>query len=78
MSNDPGWTPWSLDRRLMQNFNVTGGFVERNFSIAGLVAAQSYGADVRVDNRLVDGEAWEGGRGARCAFWKGIADAIPA
>lgn len=61
----------------MQNFNVTGGFAVRNYTIDDLVAAQVYG-DVKTDIEVVDAYGWESGRGARCDFWKKNADAIPA
>ncbi|KAI4158970.1 MAG: hypothetical protein LQ342_007004 [Letrouitia transgressa] len=75
--NDPDWQAWDSSAPKMQNLNVTGGFSVRKFTIAGLMAAQSYG-DVRTDIRLVDAYTWEGNRGKRCNFWRRNADGIPA
>ncbi|KAG8528399.1 uncharacterized protein KY384_007317 [Bacidia gigantensis] len=75
--NNPGWKPYSPRQPVMQNFNVTGGFAVRNYTIDDLVAAQAYG-DVTPDIKLVDAYNWEGGRGKRCEFWRQNADAIPA
>ena len=35
------------------------------------------GPGVVNDFRLVDAETWEGGRGARCRFWRDVAPRVP-
>ncbi|KAF2790340.1 carboxylesterase type B [Melanomma pulvis-pyrius CBS 109.77] len=75
------WPPFTEEEGFkMANLNQTGGTLVP--SVAGLVGSlvniEIYtDPGLRNDLRIVDAESWEGGRGARCAFWKSVAGRVP-
>ncbi|KAF2825079.1 alpha/beta-hydrolase [Ophiobolus disseminans] len=81
-TGDPGWLPYTSPEYPMFNVNQTGGRevpVESTLdpSLNTLGASWSIGPDLHVDFSIVNGYTWEGGRGARCEFWKQIAAKVP-
>ncbi|KAF1953699.1 carboxylesterase type B [Byssothecium circinans] len=75
----PLFTMW--DPR-MANLNQTGGTPTvmpiRGPSTGTMINVTTYqGEGVRNALELVDGYAWEGGRGTRCDFWKSVARLVP-
>ena len=75
--NDLHWPTYSNRSNLQMNLNTTGGTVESVF------VTSDYSYDLRLDPgvtndfRLVDADTWEGGRGARCQFWREVAPRVP-
>lgn len=71
------WPAYSLVAPWQMDLNTTGGEV----SLVTVTDDLSYyvrtGEGVVNSFRLVDGWAWEGGRGARCEFWSGVAPRVP-
>lgn len=62
------WPAWSDDARLQINMNETGGvLVNGVLEEPGLLSNYS----------LVDAYSWEGGRGARCEFWRSMGKTVP-
>jgi carboxylesterase type B len=71
------WPAWNDSRPVLLNLNTTGGvatFVEATQDLK-----YNLYSDPGVSNqiRLADAEKWEGGRGERCEFWKGVAGKVP-
>lgn len=84
------WPEFSPARPLMIDFNQTGGtpyeftaVQVRNDGPLTVVGASDRNVTLhsepglRNDLRVVDAYAWEGGRGARCDFWRSIAAIVP-
>lgn len=73
------WPRFTAAQPYQINFNQTGGHVVSEISpVPPLVNVNVYKEPgLRNDFRLVDAYAWEGGRGVRCDFWKGVADMVP-
>lgn len=84
------WPEFSLARPLMMNFNQTGGtpyestaVQVRNDGPLTVVGDKDRNVTLhskpglRNDFRVVDAYAWEGGRGARCDFWRSIGPIVP-
>ncbi|CAD6567870.1 MAG: hypothetical protein ASARMPRED_001172 [Alectoria sarmentosa] len=75
--DDLHWPTYSNRSSLQMNLNTTGGTVESVF------VTSDYSYDLRLDPgvtndfRLVDANTWEGGRGARCRFWREVAPRVP-
>lgn len=73
LSNWPRWR-----NNLMVNFNQTGGTATRAEAGFGL-GEVAVNVEPGLENafREVDAEKWEGGRGARCDFWRRMAPKVP-
>lgn len=65
----------------MANLNETGGtqISVRAVSFMGHVVngTQHIGPGLENDFSIVDAGSWEGGRGARCDFWRSIGKVVP-
>jgi hypothetical protein len=66
----------------MQNLNQTGGREVRvnstiDVAISDLGGMWYVGPGLKNKFDVVDGYAWEAGRGERCKFWKGIGGRVP-
>lgn len=60
----------------MLNLNQTGGTpVEIKVSGVDVTVYQEPGLQNKFD--VVNAFEWEGGRGQRCEFWRGIAKSVP-
>ncbi|OAA59585.1 Carboxylesterase, type B [Niveomyces insectorum RCEF 264] len=71
------WRPWSPTKHTLLSLNQTGGHpVTVNGSWGG-PSVQLHGPGLRNAFRTADADAWEGGRGARCAFWRTVAAYLP-
>lgn len=80
----PAWKPWAgeLGKNLMLNVNMTGGVPVAAFSTPVLgvrlpVTRYMSGNDsltfpVDAVFEIVEGSAWEGGRGERCRLWASL------
>jgi hypothetical protein len=71
----PGWLAGTRERML--NLNETGGTPYVVQTQSGVNITQYRGEGLRNKFDVVDAFAWEGDRGERCEFWKGIARKIP-
>ncbi len=75
--DDIVWPTYNSVSSVQMNLNTTGGTVE------SIPVTPDFSYDVRLDPgvvnefRLVDAETWEGGRGARCRFWREVAGRVP-
>lgn len=56
----------------MLNLNQTGGEPYAGPLINGVGVTQFRGPGLRNEFAVVDARAWEGGRGARCEFWREV------
>jgi carboxylesterase type B len=71
------WPVWDEEMPVLLNLNATGGvetFVQTTEDLYYYVYS-----DPGVSNQisLADAQSWEGGRGERCEFWKGMASKVP-
>lgn len=74
--DDPGlgFPVWRTGKGAEQvNINQTGGTPVEVTSSWGVNVTESRGPGLRADITAVDAYAWEGGRGARCEFWRTLA-----
>ncbi|KAK1519600.1 acetylcholinesterase [Colletotrichum costaricense] len=72
------WPVWTEEAPKQVNLNQTGG-VPYEFTTSWGARVTQFMAPGQVnDIRVVPADVWEGGRGARCEFWKGLAPSIPA
>ncbi|KAI4693885.1 uncharacterized protein J4E84_002461 [Alternaria hordeiaustralica] len=76
-SSDISWPKWNENQPVLLNMNATGGipsFVQATDDLYYYVYS-----DPGVSNHmsLTDANAWEGGRGGRCEFWKAMASKVP-
>lgn len=72
--DDLTWPAWVDDgESRMLNLNTTGGVAYDLVQPLGANVTQFRDPGVRNDFSVVDALEWEGGRGARCDFWKKIA-----
>jgi carboxylesterase type B len=71
------WPQWDEKKPVLLNLNATGGVAIP--VKAGEYLAYDLYSDPGVSNviSLADADAWEGGRGARCDFWKDVASSVP-
>lgn len=71
------WPTYSNERPVQMDFNSTGG-TETTITVTEQLAFKLR-LDPGVSNvfRLVDARAWEGGRGARCDFWRSVGPRVP-
>ncbi|PVI00985.1 alpha/beta-hydrolase [Periconia macrospinosa] len=76
------WPRFTAGDKKMVNLNQTGGelvptAVLDAYFMPTLNVSTYQGEGLRNDLRVVDAGAWEGGRGARCEFWKSVAERVP-
>ncbi|KAL0765127.1 hypothetical protein CaCOL14_012387 [Colletotrichum acutatum] len=72
------WPVWTEEAPKQVNLNQTGG-VPYEFTTSWGAQVTQFMAPGQVnDIRVVPADSWEGGRGARCEFWRGLAPSIPA
>lgn len=69
---------WEESRPQMVDLNTTGGepYVSSGYVVPNTTAYG--GPGVRNDFRVVDADAWEGGRGERCEVWRRLGPGIVA
>ncbi len=71
------WPPYTLTSQPQMDLNTTGG----QTTLVTVTEELSYyvraGDDVVNVFRLTDAFGWEGGRGARCRFWRQLAPRVP-
>ena len=71
------WPTYSAPSYYQMDLNTTGGTVQT------IPVTPDYSYEVRLgpgvtnDFRLVNANTWEGGRGARCQFWRDVAPRVP-
>ncbi|KAF4808472.1 Liver carboxylesterase B-1 [Colletotrichum siamense] len=72
------WPVWTETEPKQLNLNQTGG-VPYQFTTQWGVTVTQFQAPGQVNAiAVVPADSWEGGRGARCDFWKTMAPSIPA
>ncbi|KAH8898020.1 putative carboxylesterase [Thozetella sp. PMI_491] len=71
------WPPFKLDEPWQLDLNTTGGKVELVTVTSNLSYYERTGSGIVNNFRLVDPMAWEGGRGARCDFWRTVSARVP-
>ncbi|KAF2128864.1 alpha/beta-hydrolase [Dothidotthia symphoricarpi CBS 119687] len=71
------WPQWDSKKPVLLNLNATGG-VPTFLNVTQYLQYNVY-SDPGMSNliSIADAAAWEGGRGKRCEFWKGVADKVP-
>lgn len=72
------WPKYTFSNPEMINMNQTGGTLEKvngtlNAAFSQVDATWSTGPGLKNHFDIVDANAWEGGRGARCDFWRSVA-----
>jgi carboxylesterase type B len=77
-----GWPVFTAPEYSMMNLNETGGReVPVNATLdsvlTGVNATWYVGPGLENKFDIVDGWTWEGGRGGRCEYWRGIAGKVP-
>lgn len=71
------WPTYSTAAPIQMDLNTTGGTLQSVFVTDELSYFLRLDPGVTNDFRLVNAETWEGGRGARCRFWRDIAARVP-
>ena len=73
------WPISTLEQPNLMVLNTTGGEVYKGPSSVpgGPNITQSRGPGLRNDFRVVNADEWEGGRGERCKFWRGVGRLVP-
>ncbi|KAK1754279.1 alpha/beta-hydrolase [Echria macrotheca] len=71
------WPPWSLSNPTLINLNQTGGTPYTAVSALGVPVTQFRGPGLRNNFTAADANTWEGGRGARCEFWRRMSPFVP-
>lgn len=65
-----------MDSRMI-SLNQTGGVPYEVATQFGVNVTQFKDPGLRNEFKMVDAYEWEGGRGERCEFWRGIAGKVP-
>ena len=71
---------FSIAKSYQVNLNETGGMLESEMAIAGVGNGNTsvyVGAGLGNAFDVVDAYSWVGGRGARCDFWRSVAELVP-
>ncbi|KAI5861611.1 putative carboxylesterase [Durotheca rogersii] len=76
-SGDIDWPPFRPGEPLLLNLNTTGGVVDVVTVPPYLKYYVRTGPGIVNTFSLADAEAWEGGRGTRCQFWRRVAERVP-
>ncbi|KAJ4988308.1 carboxylesterase 2 [Stagonosporopsis vannaccii] len=76
------WPKYNAAIHGILNLNQTGGVLEpanRTLvpALGQVNATWAVGPGLKNDFGVVDGYEWEGGRGARCEFWRSVAKRVP-
>lgn len=71
------WPIYSAEAPIQMNLNSTGGTVKSVFVTENLSYFLRFDPGVTNNFRLVNAATWEGGRGARCEFWREVAPRVP-
>ncbi|KAL4998921.1 Alpha/Beta hydrolase protein [Aspergillus recurvatus] len=71
------WPSFSVDQPWQMDLNTTGGSLRLHVETEHLQYYLREGPGVVNVFRLVDAYGWEGGRGERCRWWRGIAERVP-
>lgn len=73
------WPVYTVANPYQINLNETGGqaYAAPSFSRNAPNITQFQNPGLKNDFQLVDAYAWEGGRGARCDFWRSVAAIVP-
>ena len=71
------WPTYSPKTSYQMDVNTTGGTVETIPVTPNYFYEVRLGPGVTNDFRLVNAATWEGGRGARCEFWRDVAPRVP-
>jgi carboxylesterase type B len=74
---DPGFRPFKAPDWPMMNLNQTGGMEvdvssTLDLGLNGTGAKWNIGPGLKNNFEIVNGSEWEGGRGVRCEFWRGL------
>ncbi|WPH04375.1 alpha/beta-hydrolase [Acrodontium crateriforme] len=69
------WPLFTAESPLMLNFNTTGATVEATYELGGAKLPQAVGGTNNFS--LVNEFEWQGGRGSRCDFWRGLGRLLP-
>ncbi|SPO05142.1 related to esterase [Cephalotrichum gorgonifer] len=72
------WPVWAPASPQQVNLNQTGGVAFQAATQWGTTVTQFANPGLQNAITVVPADEWEGGRGARCAFWKGLTPSIPA
>lgn len=71
------WPQYTAERPYMVDLNTTGGDLTQVVVTTDLSYYLRVGAGIVNDFRLVDALSWEGGRSARCDFWRDVSARVP-
>ncbi|TID12894.1 carboxylesterase 2 [Venturia nashicola] len=71
------WPTFNVNAPYQLNLNQSGGALLSIPMTAAANATELVGSTLRNDFRLVNAYTWEGGRGARCNFWRNMGVAVP-
>lgn len=71
------WPEFSMVRPWQMDLNTTGGVVDLVTATDDLSFSVRVGAGIVNNFNLVDAFTWEGGRGARCNFWRAVSPRVP-
>ena len=73
------WPPWNLTQPYQINLNETGGIPFEAPTLATDVGeiTEFGGPGLKNNIELVNAYTWEGGRGARCDFWRSVGAIVP-
>lgn len=76
------WPPWNVTQPYQLNLNESGGTAFEAATLAfvspnGPEITEFGGPGLRNSFELVDAYTWEGGRGARCDFWRSVGAIVP-
>ncbi|KFY36023.1 hypothetical protein V494_05383 [Pseudogymnoascus sp. VKM F-4513 (FW-928)] len=74
VTNFPAWTESSPQQI---NLNITGGTPYTTVTMFGATVTQFQEPGLKNAFSVADANAWEGGRGTRCDFWRTIAERVP-
>ena len=71
------WPTYTTTAPIQMNLNTTGGSVSTVVVTPNLSYFLRSDPGVTNNFRLVNADTWEGGRGARCRFWRDVAPRVP-
>lgn len=72
------WPTWTENAPKLVNLNTTGGTPYQFVTQWGSPVTQFTQPGMQNAISVAKADTWEGGRGQRCAFYKGLAPSIPA
>lgn len=77
VDNNISWPTYTEDSPWQMILNTTGGIASEVVVTSNLSYFERTGAGIVNTFRLANATSWEGGRGARCAFWKSVSERVP-